>query len=50
MVSVQYNGDANNQQSLSGKLNVVITGATSQQVVAQTSIDVKVISVSVTIQ
>jgi hypothetical protein len=50
VLSVQYSGDTNNQQSTSGNLNVVITGTTSQQVGAQTSIDMHLISVSVTIQ
>jgi hypothetical protein len=50
VLSVQYSGDANNQQSQSGSLNVVITGSTMQRVVAQTSVDEHVIYVNITIQ
>ncbi|MGB7025468.1 MAG: Ig-like domain-containing protein, partial [Candidatus Acidiferrales bacterium] len=49
-VSATYSGDANNLASQSGVLNIVFTGSTSVQIMAQTSIDTHLIPVNVTIQ
>ncbi|HLJ42269.1 MAG TPA: Ig-like domain-containing protein, partial [Candidatus Acidoferrales bacterium] len=49
-VSATYGGDANNLASQSGALNIVFTGSTSVQIMAQTSIDTHLIPVTVTIQ
>ena len=46
----QYFGDQNNQSSVSGTLNIAITGSASLQVVGQTSTDVHTIPINVTIQ
>jgi hypothetical protein len=46
----QYAGDAHNQPSQSGNLNIAVTGNTQQQIMAQTSTLSHGISVNITIQ
>ncbi|HEV2297053.1 MAG TPA: Ig-like domain repeat protein [Candidatus Acidoferrales bacterium] len=49
-LAAQYGGDAKNQPSQSGNLNIAVTGVTSQQIFGQTGPLGHLIPVSVTIQ
>jgi subtilase family serine protease len=49
-VSASYSGDIHNAASQSGTINVVVTGTALQGVLAQTSSDVRGVSVNVAIQ
>ncbi|MGB6484566.1 MAG: Ig-like domain repeat protein [Candidatus Acidiferrales bacterium] len=49
-VTAQYTGDTNDLPSSSAVLNIAFTGNTQQQIMGQTSTDIHIIDVNVTIQ